>query len=326
MGVCGAVALGSAAGALAANAPKLAVLLSTSEVSAPTDVTLDLAQAAGDSPTAGFTIYVPIGVSVDTTQAAGTSLGTAAITAGGGAASHGTVTMDNAANHTADACAPGTHQAVWLVTAGSLSFPIYVDPTAGAEATLGSFKLVACFGATRPTETVLTLKKVFTNPSGGNFEYAFTAVVTPYDANNQPSTPGAAFAYGIVRVPVQVSLAARYATSSGKTLVTGQVLETALLYPLPGAKVEIFGGPSASTEKSLGTVTANRKGQFIWTQNGSSLKNFHAELAPLVRNATKYDCNTSFALIVLAPAGCASASIGTASTSSDETTVKTTKH
>src|SRR6266540_1716528 len=148
--VAGIAALALSGNALATQ--KIAVTQTTS----PASVEINLSQADTDPQPAQIRIYVPTGSSLNATQAAGTVIGT---TSGEVLARdlgniplplEGDVVVDNPANHLTDACAPGAHQAVWIlrlsVAGQTIALPVYVDPTTGVEAALGSAKQVTLSG------------------------------------------------------------------------------------------------------------------------------------------------------------------------------------
>lgn len=103
----------------------------------------------------------------------------------------GTVRADDPAHHTLNSCAPGAHEAVWvmeLTLAGATHrLPIYVDRTAGAEAAYASVKMRACFASpyvSAPhgvslTYADLTVENVFTNPDQLGM-YPWNGVFVPY--------------------------------------------------------------------------------------------------------------------------------------------------
>src|SRR6059058_4500624 len=171
--------------ALAGNAlatQKLAVTQTASSL------TLKLTQTANDAQPARINIYIPTGYTLNTTQTAGTNIGT---TSGQVFARDqniplpltGDVIVDDPAKYTASPCSPGTNQAVWVlqlsVAGQTINLPVYVNPTTAAEAGLGSAKLAVCltpadtpvgspgrspFGAQLKSAT-FTVNNVFTPPT-----------------------------------------------------------------------------------------------------------------------------------------------------------------
>jgi hypothetical protein len=198
---------------------------------ATSDVDLDLAISADNAAPARIVIYVPQGYSLNTGVPAGTSVGTIDATAVVGGTSlqipEGKIVADNPASYTANACSPGAHAAVWVAHAGSFAIPIYVDPTAGPEATLGAFKFVTCLlspyvpesaggapSGARLTEadlgffqsSTLGVTAVLTNPSTKGI-YIWRVLVTPYTVGSAAPNPVGTYELrGDVFIPATLTL------------------------------------------------------------------------------------------------------------------------
>ena len=89
-------------------------------------------------------------------------------------------------------------QAVWImnlsVAGNTLAIPVYVNPTAGPEQTLGGYKLTIClpppdvpvgtpgraFQGAQLLDAKLTLNNVFTTPTGGGL-IKWETLFTPYN-------------------------------------------------------------------------------------------------------------------------------------------------
>src|SRR5262249_50715928 len=107
-------------------------------------------------PIAAINIFVPSGYTLNTSQSAGTTIGSVTATAFSHDAGltlplSGNVTADSPASHTSDStqCAgTPTSQAVWIlnltVAGQTIPLPLYVNPTAGAQAALGAYRLSIC--------------------------------------------------------------------------------------------------------------------------------------------------------------------------------------
>src|SRR5437762_5612110 len=117
-----------------------------------TSLTIKVTQAQTDQQPAKITIYVPTGYTINAAAAPGTTIGT---TSGSIFARDANIPLPLTGNvvvappsTNAPGCATGTHLAVWnlaLSVAGqAINLPVHVDPTAGAEAALGAYKLVVC--------------------------------------------------------------------------------------------------------------------------------------------------------------------------------------
>src|SRR4051794_2528436 len=149
-------ALVFAQGAFAANTATIAVSHSPMVLAGSSSTTIHIAIPQSTDPIAAINIFVPSGYTLNTTQAAGTKIGSIDATAFSNDAKltlplSGDVTADNPANHTSDSTqSAGTpnSQAVWsmnLSVAGqTIALPLYANPTVGAQTALGKFRLTIC--------------------------------------------------------------------------------------------------------------------------------------------------------------------------------------
>jgi len=277
-----------AGSALAAYTPHITITHSAYKVSSggTTDVTVRFAQT--DDPTAKATIYVPQGYVGTLGVAAGTQLGTVQtlvlatqISASQPIILKGTIRADDPAKYAAAAtrCTGSpTHDGVWLLAlqaAGrELDVPLYVDAvTDPAEATVGKFKLQVClpspdipeseggaaFGS-KVINVTMHLSNVFTLPSQ-NGTYGWTLVATPYTPGTAaPNPAGTVEARGFVRLPVQLSVAAKYVARSNTYRLTGLLTED--LLGVTSARVDVLRGTSASKLRKVASVRTNAQGRF----------------------------------------------------------------
>ena len=157
----------------------------------------------------------------------------------------------------ARACAPGRHQAVWIVTfkikQRTVAIRFYVDRTRRAETSLGAFRLIACLASpyvhARPgavhflelhLELVQGRRSVFTNPVTAG-AYTWRMLVTPYYKGRGTANPAATFeARTRVQQPHTLTLHARYLRKTRTLLLSGRLL--ALGQPRPGIVVKLYGG------------------------------------------------------------------------------------
>ena len=191
-------------------------------------------------------IYVPTGYEAALAQNVGAQIGTVEArvqvrepVAGAVVPLNGTITVDNPANHTTSPCAPGMHQAVWIITlqspAGPLNVPVYVDRTAGPETNLGAYRLRVCLPSPHIPQTAggaalgaklvfarLNLNGVFRTPTTPG-EYLFRVIATPWAAPATPNAAGTVEARGTIGLPAAVSISA---SSRRRVLtVTGRLTE-----------------------------------------------------------------------------------------------------
>ena len=321
-----------AALALARNAlatQKLAVTQTTS----PASVEINLSQADTDPQPAQIRIYVPTGSSLNATQAAGTVIGS---TSGEVLARdlgniplplEGDVVVDNPANHLTDACAPGAHQAVWIlrlsVAGQTIALPVYVDPTTGVEAALGSAKLVTCLGPAdvpqgtpgrSPNGAQLRSAKFKVNgaviPAAGAARWiAFTTPYTPL--TGQPNVAGTVETRSFVG-PGTVTLTAKV-TSKKKKQVTlsGLVTQSGLAAV---AKVSLL-----INGKAKASATSNAAGRYSKKVKGTGKRStFQATVTAAARDLGAEGCANP----TQPPIPCVSATAGGFTATSPKRTLK----
>src|SRR3989441_9855222 len=197
--------VGTTALALAGNAlatQKLSIKQST------TSLTIKVSQAQSDAQPASISIYVPSGYSINTSATPGTKIGSTSGTVFSRDAniplplSGDVIVVPPAPN--APGCDPVPHLAVWnlaLSVAGqSINLPVHVDQLSGAEAALGSYKLVVCLApddvpvgtpgrspnGARLLDATFTVDNVFTNAPG---DTVWKTITTPW-AGGAPNPAG----------------------------------------------------------------------------------------------------------------------------------------
>jgi hypothetical protein len=246
---------GTAALAFAGNA------LATQKLSVrqtATSLTIKVNQAQSDPQPARIVIYVPTGYTINASAAPGSRIGT---TTGSVFARDANIPLPLSGdvvvappNTNAPGCAAGTHLAVWIldlqVAGQRVQLPVHVDPTAGAEAALGAYKLVVCLApddvpqgtpgrspnGARLLEALFTVNNVFTVPAG---QAIWKTITTPY----APST-GVPNAAGTVETRAFVSagtitIASRVTNRKKRTIrITGRVAQAGAA--VAGAQVSLL--------------------------------------------------------------------------------------
>jgi hypothetical protein len=288
LGIVTTVALGLAQPALA----EPQSLLVTSYNSAPgakADTDIDLSLPASAGTTAKFAVYAPTGTALDVSAAPGGQVGTveATLTPTQGGADidmTGTITADDPAKYAADpvaqACAAGTHRAVWLVSlsgAGqTLQLPIFVDQTTGTDVSLGGYILQACplspevppdqGGAAVPDRvTYLDLETtgVVTNAATAGIAL-WRALITNYTAGTTTADPNTTVEVRCeVPLPHRIAgLKTTYSKKTHKVTITGTLVGGTS--PRAGVHVRISAGtrPRAASLKPWALATTDRKGRF----------------------------------------------------------------
>jgi hypothetical protein len=260
----------AATAALAFAAPAFASFTATVSVThgrlalgSNTSTAIHIAMPQSNDAAARIAIYVPQGYTANFGQSTGATIG--ATTAS--AFSHdtnltlplsGTVSVDDPAKHTTDACSPGTNAAVWIlnltVAGQTIALPVYVNPTTGNETALGAYKIVTClppwdvpqgtpgrsFQGAQVLDAKFTVNGIFTTPSTPK-TYVWSTLFTPYNPGVGTANPlGTIEARSLVPLPVVATLRAKYVVRTN----TFQLFGTLSLggQPANGITVKIFRG------------------------------------------------------------------------------------
>lgn len=303
-------ALGSAAAASAAYAPRLAVESTAAET------TIRITLPATDDPTERITLYAPAGWNVNMAHAPRTQLGVIRgrvnardlnPPAGVEAEFSGSIEAINPAEAPASAglCAPGTHRAIWLVSPSAPTvpiepLPIIVDPPTSAESVFSSAKLQFClrppdtptgtpgraqFGV-RVLEASINVGGVFSAPAG-QAGSRWTAVFTPYRPGLGVSNPGASVeAQAFSRAGGSITLQGKLVTRRRAGRVVGR--SASLTGRIPGAanaQVNLFAG-----SRRVATVRANASGAFSKSVAISRTTSFQARATVPATQITPPQC------------------------------------
>jgi hypothetical protein len=287
-------------------------------------VTIVVAQQKRDDPTAKITIYVPPGYTTTLGQAAGSTIGSVdaevQILDTGSTnvfALGGPVKTDNPATYVSNQCSPGLHEAVWTLNAALASqpanpIPVYVDHTAGAEATFSSAKLQVCFrdpnlpaGDPRRSpngikflDAAITVKGIFKNPARAG-DKLWRSVFTPYTPGTGiPNAAGTKEAQGVVPMPYTISLK-RVRARRGFLRLAGTV-NTSGQAP-SGVRMELFAAvkkKGKALQFKRVDKTKTKKGKYAFNRRRpKSLTYFFVERppaeAPCVASALGVPCSYS---------------------------------
>ena len=258
-------------------------------------LTIRVSKADADPQPAKIVVYIPTGYTLNTSQTPGTVIGT---TTGEVFVNllnipvplSGDVIVDDPAKHLTNACAPGRHQAVWVLRLSVVNqttvVPIYLDPTAGAETALGSAKGQFCLSrGDTPEGTPLrfaefTVNGVFQPPAGSTRWVSFW---TPYAAGGIPNPAGTVEARSVVGSGA-VTLAAKV-TSKKKKRVTlsGSITQAGLAV---AGKVSLL-----VNGKAKASATANASGRYSKKVKGTGKKTvFQARVTVAARDITVTGC------------------------------------
>jgi hypothetical protein len=312
LAVAGIVVLAFAGNALATQ--KLSVKQTT------TSLTIKVSQAQTDPQPLRISIYVPNGYTINASAAPGSKIGSTTGTVFSRDAniplplSGDVVAVPPTTN--APGCDPVPHIAVWnlaLAVAGqNINLPVHVDQLTGAEAALGSYKLVVCLApddvpvgtpgrspnGARLLDATFTVDNVFTVPAGQSI---WKAITTPYVAGiGAPNAAGtvetrAFVANGAVTLAKKVNARARLVKFSGKVTQAGG--------PVAGARVSLLvNGKSAGF-----TARANASGNYslvLKKKGKKTTSTFQARTTVAERDITATGCASPTPGV---PGGCVSA-------------------
>jgi hypothetical protein len=267
---------------------------------AGTTSTVKVSLDPNDDPTASVRIFVPTGTQLTTTQAPGSVLGpvTAIVKAldlgGADLPLNGQLLVAAPGQVPAavqSACTQGaTPAATWVLVLSAagqtLTVPIYLVPTSGAQAALGPAYIQVClpppdvpvgtpgratFGA-KLYSAELTIGGVFGAVPVG----AWVSVWTPYNPGVGTANAAGTVASPAAVAPGAVSVAARRsglgAVVSGRVTQAGQARGS--------ATVTVGGGATARALKRLGSVKAKANGSYSFKAKRGTFFKVTAVAAP----------------------------------------------
>jgi hypothetical protein len=286
------VGLAFAGPALAVYNPNLIAISANNAPGKPTTMILGHTQESSEDPTVKDSVYAPLGYQVNLTQPANTKIGDVTadlILRGGGNAEvqvEGQVVADNPANYVAQAAqctGQPMHEAVWrldITIAGTpLQIPVYVDHTAGAEATFASAKIQFCLTGPIGTPSgaqllfaIFDVRGVFTNPTSTT-DRIWRATFTPYTPGTpNPNPAGTTEGQALVPGRVSLSLAVKR-LKHGVVLVQGRLLIDGRSFR--GATVELY-VPGKS--KAVAKGKTNSTGRYSIRKRIKKKTRYHAEV------------------------------------------------
>jgi hypothetical protein len=309
LALVGTTALAIAGNALATQ--KLSVKQTT------TSLTIKVSQAQSDPQPAKIQIFVPSGYSINTSQTAGTKIGSTSGTVFSRDANiplplSGDVVV--ATTSSQPTCDPVPHLAVWdlkLSVAGqNITLSVHADQTTGTDAALGPYKLVVCLGpddvpvdtpnrspnGARLLDATFTVDSVFTVPAG---QSVWKTLSTPW-AGGTPNPAGtvetrAFVADGTATLAKKVNAPKRLVKFTGRVTQAGTAVS--------GARVSLLvNGKSAGF-----TARTNGSGAYsiVLKKTGKkTTSTFQARTTVAERDITSTGCASPTPGV---PGGCVSA-------------------
>jgi hypothetical protein len=322
--VLAGLGLATAASAFA-DTPELYTLAYDTALGRSSDTELGVVVPASGPAAASIVFYSPQGYGVTIGQAPGTKVGTVttAVTLGGSPTeieADGDLVADDPAKYVGNTCAPGLHAGVLvanLAAAGTtIPVPLYVDPTSGADAALGGFKIQACLASPdvpaaiggapaglRVVEAFVDFTSVFTNPAATG-TYTWRVFETPFTPGTATPDPTATVeARSLVGLPKLFSV--KWALNAARTRLTlsGKVTEAGK--PRAGVNVRFLGGPKSSFDSwtALGVTKTKADGSFSFTRAVTGSLYVYAHVNPYISDS----CSVAASM---APGGCVFESTG----------------
>jgi hypothetical protein len=299
--------------AAAAARPELDLFSTSPQLGAKatTDVGIQIPATAAEAEK--VTLFIPAGYGFDIAAPPGTSEGQVAMQTASDFGFGELKAADPAAyvnTAAAQACAPGSHAAVWtmhfdagLFASKPATVPIYIDPTSGAETALGAYKLQACLplaevvssGGSPLGSKVRSLAVEFTsltNPTSTSL-YVWRAFVSNPDTNGNPDPSTTYELRSDMPLPAKLSLTGRLDRKHHRALLSGRLTTPAL--PVAGVPVALFRVTGLGWWYEAGTRTATN-GSYRFIRSIRKTTTFGVAASGIE------DCNASST----APRGCAS--------------------
>lgn len=323
-------ALAFAPSAFAANSATISVTHDRMVLAGTKSTTLRITMPQANDPIAAINIFVPAGYTLNTSQAAGTTIGQVEAAA----FSHttnltlplaGPVVVGNPAQFTQQStqCAgTPTSQAVWIlqlsVAGQQINLPVYVNPTAGTtQSALGAYRITVCLppydipeaqgGAAQGAQVLdvrFTINGVFTTPTATQ-RYVWDALFTPYTPKTGKANPAGTFqARAIEGLPVILTIRAKYLPKPNTWQLSGRLTEGGT--GLAGVTIRLQRGQSAARLTVRSSTKTGTTGTWKTAGRLKPKKTTYFRASTSVgERADATGCtgaNTTFA-----PAGCVSA-------------------
>jgi hypothetical protein len=317
--------------ALAANTGSFTVWHTPMVLAGSQSTTIHVNVPQAQDPIAAVNIYSGTGYTANLSQAAGTNIGQVEATAYSWDNNltlplSGTVTTDAPSKYATESTqctGSATSAAVWImnlsVAGQTVALPVFVNPTAGPEQTLGGYKLSICIppGDVPPgtpgraangvqlLDAKFTVNGIFTTPTGGGL-IKWETLFTPYVAKRgQVNRAGTFETRAYVPLPIILGLQAKYTKKTKRYVLSGKVTEGGL--PVAGVSLSLLTGAKPTSLKKAATVKTSATG--TWSRTGKlkpkKTTYFRLSGSEPERDYTATGCQNP--LTAFAPAGCVKA-------------------
>lgn len=192
---------------------------------------------------ARVTVFIPSGYRVDLTSMPGVGVGS--VTVWSDFRGYvGKITAAAPSEHASNSCAPGVHQAVWLlqlhIGGKKTVVQLFVDGTVGADASLGGYRIEGCLPRSSDLGMRVAMLELdldeLTNPRAAG-AYTWRAFVTPYSGSGPD--PSRTFELrSTVPLPMKLTLRVRSDRTGRRALLTGRFIAPG--FGVAGMPVELF--------------------------------------------------------------------------------------
>ena len=224
-------------------------------VKAPTEIGFRIPATAAEVEK--WTLYVPAGYGFGAADPPGTPEGHVALETASDIGLGDLKAADPAKyvnSPQAQACAPGSHAAVWVMKFDGLAstpiptIPIYIDPTSGTDTALGAYELQACLplaelespGGPPLGSRLRTLALEFThltNPAASSL-YVWRAFVSNPDTSGNPDPSTTYELRADMPLPAKLTLTTKYDRKHHRARLSGRLTTPAM--PVAGIPVGLF--------------------------------------------------------------------------------------
>jgi hypothetical protein len=283
----------SARAAAATARPELDVFSAQSTrlgVKAPTYLTLEV--PAGAAEAGKVTLYVPDRYGLNPADPPGTREGDDFIDAGSDFGLGDLRAADPAYIDPgqAQACAPGSHDAVWTLqfdlSSTSLTVPVYIDRTSGEEAALGAYKLQICLPlahvasqaggwplGSRVKALGLSFTRI-TNPGSAGV-YVWRAFVSNPDATGNPDASTTYELRSDMPLPAKLSLAGRFDRAHHRAIFSGRLTTPSL--PAGGLRISLYRRVGVFW-RNVGSTRTSASGSYKFVRRQSKTTTYGTEV------------------------------------------------
>jgi hypothetical protein len=243
--------------AAVAQQPELDMWSGNPRLGARSTTDLGVKVPAGAAEVSKVTLYVPAGYALDVTAQPGTKEGLAFLKTPSDVAFGDLKAADPTAyvnTPQAQACAPGSHAAVWtthlsfVLSTKTVTVPIYIDPTSGDETALGAYKLQICLplaGVASPGGWPLGSKvrgiglelTRLSNPTSAAV-YVWRALLSNPDTSGNPDASTTYELRADMPLPAKLTLAGKLDRKHHRAVLNGRL--TAQASPVAGIRVTLY--------------------------------------------------------------------------------------